>query len=146
MTDQPVAIDPNLSLLVQIVDATDIEVAITLSVSGGVISGLLVSMPSWLKKQTDLLRESELLAPLVELVERFKKDESTIRIGREIESASPDVFADEPTLPRFIHLSHACYIQGVQIFPASRDLHWRGRLTEISGWSFGSFDVLSLPK
>ena len=49
----------------------------------------------------------------------------------------PDEAASEPVHYAYIHLTAAVVLSGGKLFPAGVDGLWRGRLSQVAGWSFG---------
>jgi hypothetical protein len=76
--------------------------------------------------------------------EALAKEHAERRAAREVTEGLPDRYQrlvaqqDQTT---YIHLTGARVVApGVSPLPAA-GMHWRGRLSEISGWSFGHFGV-----
>jgi hypothetical protein len=76
--------------------------------------------------------------------ESLAKDHAERRAAREVTEGLPDRYQrlvaqqDQTT---YIHLTEARVVApGVSPLPAA-GMHWRGRLSEISGWSFGHLGV-----
>lgn len=123
----PQAPDLMLETFVKLADS-GVEVALTLSVSGVVITGTLVGRRRWLS----LFRQAT-----------ERAGEMGALIGGHIEGAWVKAMEDEDdTLPYgFLHLRDARYLQGsgqFNLVPQDGGLLWRGRLSEISGWSLGA--------
>jgi hypothetical protein len=55
----------------------------------------------------------------------------------------PTTSADDDVHPEFIHLARVRIISGGQLFPPTvvPSLPWRIRLSAVSAWSLGSYDV-----
>jgi hypothetical protein len=76
--------------------------------------------------------------------ESLAKDHAERRAAREVTEGLPDRYQrlvalqDQTT---YIHLTEARVVApGVSPLPAA-GMHWRGRLSQISGWSFGHLDA-----
>lgn len=128
-----------LRALVGTVNQTkDMEIGLTLHVSGLVVSGILISYTSYLQALAALLRENgspesqagrDVLASTFELL-----------IDGDGETATdPASQQNETSPPNHIHLraatSHSPGSPGY--FPKTL---WRGRLSHVSAWSMGSIE------
>lgn len=120
--------DMVLAALVQVAEDSGLEVGVTLTVSGAVVSGTLVGRREWANRaivKYDQLQD--VLGP-------FKAgwDEQALadaeRTGDE----------DMPPYHTVIHLTEARHFIGDRLIPDG-GAFWRGRLSEVSGWSFGVF-------
>ena len=127
-------VDPWLQLVVassiRINDGTDrqIETGITLHVGGLLISGNIISRRDFLMShpQTDKMQE---------VLDKLDKPDN--------------MPGDKPSeeLPEFIHLSGArFFIPGNPPIPTDIDgVFWRGRISEVAGFSFGILKVGAKP-
>jgi hypothetical protein len=134
--------DPELMRLVGFINIVDgAEIGLTLHVGGCVVSGMLISMAQFyrllVKDFTDLNR----------LTEHSDRDAAAsfaefYRSPLEGAEKALDEYRKSQTLtvppsPRHIHLRYAqTLVPGGQ--PLTQSL-WRGRLTEVDGWSIGNF-------
>lgn len=142
--------DPVLASLVSVINTLAGEgnaVAVTLTVPGGMVSGLLVPAWEWFEEQQHA-REAETggdsFAVFFSMpAEQFKEARERHRAeveqwtadGRPDEPADGDADADDEA-PRFIHLRDArTPLPGGGWSPPT---HWRGRLSEVTGWSWGA--------
>lgn len=135
--------DPTLENLVMFMNLLGgTEIGITLHVKGSVISGMLISGQQYFKM---LVRQFENVA---ERVDEGRAAAATgfaefFRPTLEGFERSHDDYTETATLPprpQHVHLRHA------QIYLSSSDFLterlWRGRLTEVDGWSLGNFGML----
>ncbi|MGH3699109.1 MAG: hypothetical protein ACRDQY_06495 [Pseudonocardiaceae bacterium] len=76
--------------------------------------------------------------------ESLARDHAERRAAREVTEGLPDRYqrlVAQQDQTAYIHLTEARVVApGVSPLPAA-GMHWRGRLSEISGWSFGHFGV-----
>lgn len=137
--DQISNVDPHLMAFVHGMNAGDGEVGITLLASGGVVTGNLVSAAKWWHLHAELFASNSMTA-LAEMYEDLSS-------GSRVDQAVPDSRLegdDAPTtlLPAHIHLINARYMFGTSMIPTPPEgMLWRGRLSEISGWSLGMMNI-----
>ncbi|MGW1727480.1 hypothetical protein ACWCQK_31755 [Streptomyces sp. NPDC002306] len=119
--------DVQLQMLVRLI-GQDAQAAlpITLVVGGGFLCGDLVSHEAWRADWARSLRGID--GPGARLLERFPE---------QVDEAVADKRGDQvpQRLPQWIHLRDATGIAGTDgsvVMPL-----WRGRLTDVSGWSLG---------
>lgn len=123
--------DGMLELLVAAVNGTKTQMSVTLSIPGGIITGLMISYGEWLRLVDErILRDSPNATGMLDMW-----------IEQEAETRDDE----SHTLPNFVHLTGAGYVEwsGMSPNPDTDGLLWRGRLSEISGWSLGSFKNFS---
>ncbi|MBV2132052.1 hypothetical protein KRX52_04475 [Pseudomonas sp. MAP12] len=101
---------------------TDIETPITLFTSSGVVTGRIISG----RKYIELLRE--LLG--------FGAAPS----GMEEVTQNDDAASPEDKGPYFIHLRDAAIVSGVSFTPTEGGLLWRGKLSDVAGFSIGRLE------
>ena len=115
--------DPLLSLFVTAVNGSRGEIPITLFVRGTIITGTLIAIDQYyglLRSENEWL--DQVLKPWHE---KSVEDFNDFKIEKDT----------DVDMPRYIHLKDATFIQANKVCtPVS--LVWRGRLTEISGFSF----------
>jgi hypothetical protein len=116
----------------------DVRAQLTLHVSGTVISGILVSgkrffelLADWLTSEGAQGLADSLARPIAEMF-------------REPDTEPADDEHDGLSLLDYIHLRAA------RVFTSGNDrplpeTFWRGRLSHVSGWSFGTLGVSSGP-
>ncbi|GEM_PF-6040307 len=131
--------DSQLVALVALADASeDFALDVTLTLPGGVICGNLIGYSTWLRKQAALLQPSghsryiDYLNKLADLVQENQKNSS-------VDPLNDPRYENDPTVPLCIHLADAFYVHPTVTIPANEDLLWRGRISEVSGWSTGVF-------
>ena len=101
------------------------EIPVTLTVHGAQISGFVCSGQ----------RYSDLIADL------FASSDNPVhqKMGKWVDGFGEDFSRDsaDGDGPYFIHLHNAFYITAAGAVPVARDLIWRGKLSDVSGFSFG---------
>ncbi len=119
--------DLQLQMLVRLIGQEPrAALSLTLVVGGGFLYGDLISHQTWTADWARSLRSMD--GPGAQVLERFPAQVDQAVADRE----------DHPTpqrLPQWIHLRDAVGVTG-----SSTPLHmplWRGRLTDVSGWSLG---------
>ena len=108
------------------------SIGITLSVSGGIVTGDLISLKEFFHEYAKLWRQGFQNIP--ELAETFEKQwrEHGDKTSRELKERNEVLFS-------YIHLKNARYFFGVTAVPNPGGMLWRGRISEVSGFSLGSF-------
>ena len=147
-------VDDVLAIIVGAVDATTddpaqeptvegVAIGMTLTVGGSVISGLLI--PNW--RWFDETDTRMTVAGVPVLGEVFGMQASILREAREESKAARaegQGGGAEDAAPRFrpayIHLREARVYTGQQSV-STNGMHWRGRLSEVSGWCFGNMSA-----
>lgn len=135
-----------LRTFVRMVDLRGLEIGITLSVGGMLISGTLTSYSEYLKLVGEGMRGSpnrevggvmgEVFANLAEsvqndLVERRQEEERAESSGQELE---------HDFKPPYIHLRDAKFFLAADMgLPTQGGALWRGKLASVDGFFFGSF-------
>lgn len=116
--------DPALQLFANITHAEpEIQLGVTLTVNGSVITGALIGKSAWISEQAVAYEEE--LGGMIRTLGRLIDDPRD---------------ADRPLdTYGFIHLKDAHYVSGTEFYPAQDQdgFFWRGRLADVSGWSFG---------
>jgi hypothetical protein len=138
--------DYALAALVGVVNSLgSVEIGVTLYTGGGIVSGLLISGRSYFDRINQLLSDSrgEVAAAFGSglfgrIADDYREKETANR--DDAEERNPD---DEPPVG-FIHLRAATvHAPGVGQ-PIEQGL-WRGRMTAVSGWSLGNFEMKPPP-
>lgn len=114
-----------LEVLVSLVARNENSYGITLWVPGAVVSGKLVGVNHWLNTLVENLDEKLAGLPAAlhrQLLLPDERDE------------------DEGVTWSYIHLVDARIFVGTEAVPTSGCM-WRGRLSEVAGWSFGQFST-----
>jgi hypothetical protein len=120
-------IDNKLMVLVSVVETSErpTNIGITLTVPGGVITGLLASHTAWVDHMKLLAEASG--GALTQVIEALGSN-----------FAGPgELELDEEEFDR-IHLIEARFVLGGSLMPSPPGFAWRGRLKDVSGWSIGS--------
>ena len=126
-------IDPFLRLLVSLANA-GVESPVTLFLKGTVISGILVGGRTYFEQFEANFAAGFSEETVNELAPMFDKFKSTYDEPDEEAEAK-----DSRPLPQLIHMRDAqVYTPGKPPLPAN-GLLWRGRLSEVDGFSYGIF-------
>lgn len=133
--------DPSLEALVMYINLLDkSEVGVTVHVKGAVISGLLISGRSfWNLIVKGLEATAEMSEGPKSSGAQLFADFFRINLDR-FEKIRDEYQANDtlPPRPVHIHLRQAStYLSGGE--PALIQPTWRGRISEVDGWSFGNF-------
>lgn len=119
--------DTALSMLVSTIDRlSDAGVGITVTVGGTQISGRLTARRKWLEEYRAVLGEDLAFIPAIYDALWDVDDERS-----ETE--------ETPKFSAFLHLAQATTILPGGGRLGGENFYWRGRLTEIQGWSVGEF-------
>ena len=139
---QPIS-DPFLQEVVDVCNLAGLRVGITLSVGGTIITGQLVGVRDYLREYA---KQWAAALPAPEGEEHFyaeKWTKAADEYERQLQERNEKIDRGEDVEPlpdpRFIHLADAKYVTGETITPASGGMLWRGRLSEIDGYSMGVF-------
>lgn len=128
--------DPELERLVHFFNILDTaEIGVTLHVNGAIVSGMLVSMAQHFRLLTKAFSDPSNAGPYTDpgagkpFVEFFRPPleaaEKSVAAIRESDTLPP--------MPRHIHLRQAHTLVPGQ--PPLVESLWRGRLTQVDGWS-----------
>jgi hypothetical protein len=117
--------DPLLSLFARLVSDTDAEIHVTLAVGGGVVTGALISQVKWMRLSAESMNATVPGSGVI-------PDE----LGKMLLSETPDGAPAE-----YLHLRDARYLSPTGMMPERPQMLWRGRISEVAGWSWGSFQV-----
>jgi len=132
--------DPMLEGLVSLINALDsAEIGVTLHASGTVITGMLISARSYFNLLVEELSNPHNYPDADKAAggEFFASFFTPILENLNEEAANYDSDGTLPRSPHHVHLRHAMsFVSGTE--PLAGIL-WRGRLTEISGWSLASY-------
>ncbi len=126
-------------LLARFVAMADIglHVGLTLSVGGQQISGTLIGGRAYFEKLGGLLESANFSG----MEEGFSKDFAKLFSDyKEIYPEISKAKLDSANKPSFIHLSDALYFLEGNPLTTTRVL-WRGKLSEIDGFSLGSMTI-----
>lgn len=125
-------IDPMLAVITDFVENEQAEIPVTLCVSGMIISGVLVSKIMYFEHMAKRLAEhgnqqaaDYFARPIAQILRARKASDSE---GEQARS--------------FVHLRDALVITSTGEPPLS-EMYWRGRLSQVSAWSFNAVDYQS---
>lgn len=161
MSSTPAIKDQQDWFLDQIVEWANrfgIEVGLTLSVNGMLVSGQMISGRNFFLELATEFRgdreEGSMIHTLAGLIERNKdvyepfdltlaEDKPADAQPSDTEVKADDNVDDDgdsaPPPPSYIHLRNAkIFTPGQSAIPGNRGMLWRGRISEISGFSIGS--------
>lgn len=126
-TDTRPPIDHVLTRIVAIFNnSEDMRIGLTVTVGGSVVTGTLVSGATYFETMNELHSKSGLLPVWQPEVEFYREM---------IDSDEPFDLSVEVERTTFLHLIDASVYGGNQLVGLRA---WRGRLSEVSGWSIGS--------
>lgn len=117
-----------------------IETPITLLAGGMAVSGVIISAASYMEK-TGAQLSAAVKSHDAKLAQTIADSFAALKQDVEEQSLAAD---QTGTLSaRFIHLQHAkYYVPGQDPLPSNADgVLWRGRLSEVSGFTLGEFSV-----
>lgn len=117
--------DPLLSLFARLVSDTDAEIHVTLAVGGGVVTGALISHMKWMRLSAETMNATVPGSGVI-------PDELAKMLVAQ---------ASEGTPHEYLHLKDARYMSPTGMMPERPQMLWRGRISEVAGWSWGSFQV-----
>ncbi|MFD9591960.1 hypothetical protein ACFWA9_04270 [Kitasatospora sp. NPDC059973] len=139
--------DTALAAFVSITEASSFEVSITLTTTGGVVTGRLVSGTKWAELNIELLKEANGdVAGLNQFYDFYLKKltgeaEEIKTIHSSLDSVKvPDDYREaiaSVSRPAYIHLQDARILGPSGLVPSGPAAPWRGRLAEVVGWSLG---------
>jgi hypothetical protein len=105
---------------------------INLFVQGILLSGQIIPDWQWFEEQATGASPEAMIAEIL----KDKRDRVRRLRGRVLDDLTPEEHEEALAPPAFIHLKN-CRVFMPQPVPSSGDLYWRGRLADISGWSYG---------
>ena len=117
--------DPLLALFARLVSDTDAEIHVTLAVGGGVVTGALISQVKWMRLSAETMNATVPGSGVI-------PDE----LGRMLAAVTSG-----GTTHDYLHLKDARYIGPTGMMPERPQMLWRGRISQVAGWSWGSFQV-----
>ncbi|GIM92144.1 hypothetical protein [Paractinoplanes toevensis] len=115
-------------------EAVDGGIWVSLSVRGTMVSGEIIPHWQWFDEQTTLFGEESHVAYFASLMKE-SRDEHVALMDKDDSELTADQRWELNQPPAFIHLRHARTFLPEPV-PA-RGHYWRGRLEDVSGWSFG---------
>lgn len=139
MTTEAINTDPLLQVvqpdcllqsLVSMVNNSDLEIGITLLISGMLVSGSLVSLPKYFEGFA-----ADFSSPFANDPEFVKSMKASFANLREEKS-------EEAPPPQYIHLKNARFFNTAgSPIPANKGVWWRGRIGEVGGFILGSLSA-----
>ncbi|MEE4451446.1 gas vesicle accessory protein GvpU [Novosphingobium resinovorum] len=123
-----------LATIVSDAQTLGFEQAMTLQVNGLIVSGVMIGGAKYFELQTAL-------------VEPFATDEMKVAYYmKEVFATAADLYKPEeedeaPSMPTYIHLRNAQFFSPGQRPLPGEGVLWRGRLSSVDGFSFGSLSV-----
>ncbi|MEV8566501.1 hypothetical protein AB0436_13130 [Streptomyces sp. NPDC051322] len=121
------AVDAHLEVLLRLVASQpDARMAICLTTSGGIIGGQLVSPVTWADRWEEVVSEA---------TARQERSELMAQLPHTVQDALRQMGAEPDGRQSFIHLVDATFMSAPTAPTAPV---WRGRVSDISGWSLGS--------
>jgi len=122
---------------VGLINSLNLTVGITLQVSGVTVTGLAISGPTYFRLLGDIVAAGAKSGNVSAAAESMRK---YFARHAEMYAASDDENSAHPT-PGYIHVQDAL-ILGSDCRPITKQgVLWRGRLSEVSGFSIGSFSI-----
>lgn len=162
MTFQEADHDHVLLMLVKTVNAAtdpvDEGVGVILTVQGQMIAGEVIPNWQWAESITATYRDATIKAgrDIVDdadlgygyifkmLADEFRSHRDEIMNLQQMAEDRPNLYGQALALvdkTSFIHLKSACILApGQDPLPANR-MYWRGRLSEVNGWTLGTVQV-----
>lgn len=123
-------VDQVLQFLVAAINQSDASAGIdlTLTVGGTLVTGTLVSVPEWMRRLSATCARSTPESGLDVVFSEIADDAEAAR------AANPD----DLDSVRHIHLADCVhYVGGETRLPTDGRALWRGRLSQVDGWTFG---------
>lgn len=127
------SVDKALCALVAIPERTNIELGITLSVGGLIISGYLVSEADYFLQMMDIVGETSAEADVKDTLKDF-----LAQLKESLQPKDDENDEEHLRLPDFVHLRSAkMYPSQGQGMPTQGQALWRGRISSVDGFSLG---------
>ncbi|MEL7074909.1 MAG: gas vesicle accessory protein GvpU [Cyanobacteria bacterium J06629_2] len=120
-----------LSVLISSFAEYGIGIGVTLNVKGLIISGELISREKYFKG-------------IIQETERANGDSEMIKIVTDTFTTMDKIIKDKLSekekkpFPNYIHLKNARFFPGGNCTPNNKGVLWRGRLSEVDGFSIGN--------
>ncbi|MFI5534735.1 hypothetical protein ACIA8O_40000 [Kitasatospora sp. NPDC051853] len=130
-------VDPVLGVFANTIEELDYGIGVTLTTTGGVVTGQLVSGRAWAKAYTERIGlEPE--SPATEVLGHvFKGLQETLSPATNADTDAEEE-QENSNYPSFIHLTEARYLSAGNLVPQGNDtVPWRGRLDQVVAWSVG---------
>lgn len=137
--DQKEGVDWFLAWIIDLAER-GIELGVTLSVEGLLISGNLIGGRKYFEALGDSIRKANFGAA-VEADSEFQTNMANNFAGwKEIYPKSEDIGSDHVPNPSFIHLEHAQIVLGNTPVTSNVGALWRGKLSSVSGFTLGTIN------
>jgi hypothetical protein len=137
LDDSPSALDEVLRLLVQEINSSAaLEVGVTLSVRGLLISGVAVGWRAYYKGMSAYLRSAARGSDAEKVAGHIASIFDGLVQQQDTAEESNPILKDSP--PSFIHLRDARVLLGSESVPRQQGMWWRSRLSEIDGFTVGT--------
>lgn len=127
LKDQGKQIDWLLQFLVKFVVTTPVEIGVTLSVGGNLVSGQLISHDAYFKQLAE-----DMAAPFAQF-----EDGTEASVKEIILSFTPGESADDTSAFHFIHLKDCKTYSSDQSPICAEGVLWRGRIASVDGFNLG---------
>ncbi|MEU5945122.1 hypothetical protein ABZ793_06115 [Micromonospora sp. NPDC047465] len=125
--------DVVLQILAKGAQEGGLELGVTLSVSGGLVTGTLVGRDRWFQELGDFIEQAADRPDARSLADEL--GELMSEVGKPADGEDGFVSTLQYV---FIHLINARYVQGSQLMPNQGTMLWRGRISEVAGFSVGT--------
>lgn len=149
MTDENIKLEHEDNEKIQTVDVLDsqdwlledfiqriisigIEVGVTITVGGSIISGNLITGKRYFEEVSKLMLEAKASDQITEFLSGYFKEFSAVY-------TNPLDASEDWSPPRigYIHLEKACYISSGKAHIPTGGCLWRGKLSSVDGFSIG---------
>ena len=129
--------DAHLRILVNIVNNVDLEIPITLAIPGGILTGNLIGFGLWATRVADAMKPAD-KDGFYPYTDYLRVQALALKEGNNLDPSESDATHEEE--PRFIHVGNVRFVGGEGVVPLGKGLIWRGKLSDVSGWAFGSME------
>lgn len=129
--------DAIMLMFLDLVEQDGIEVDVTLSVKGTVVSGTLIGATAYYEGITEASKnfDDSTMSKIISKKFHDLKEEYAQQKQKEAEKESDE----KENAFTFIHLKNATYVNSPGELPHSYGTWWRGKIESIDGFSFNSF-------
>ncbi|WP_226527714.1 gas vesicle accessory protein GvpU [Metabacillus niabensis] len=129
--------DAIMLMFLDLVEQDGIEVDITLSVNGSIVSGTLIGATAYYEGVTEASKnfEDSTMSKIISKKFHDLKEEYAKQKQQEAEKESKE----KENSFTFIHLKNAKYVTNQHEITHTNGTWWRGKIASIDGFSFSSF-------
>lgn len=129
--------DAIMLMFLDLVEQDGIEVDITLSVNGSIVSGTLIGATAYYEGVTEASKkfEDSTMSKIISKKFHDLKEEYAKQKQQEAEKESKE----KENSFTFIHLKNAKYVTNQHEITQTNGTWWRGKIASIDGFSFNSF-------